>query len=348
MTVQLTKFQLFLLMFVLQTGFVYISFQNLIIEHGKRDATIQFLAIALLFFLQLLFFERTYQYFVLNRFIKAIYLIYWYLYVLIFIVYITYVLTTWAFPNTPTYVIISIFLSVCFYASISRPETAVNIGVILLPMLVLFLVFLFLTYSNLQVTNLLPLFYDRSETWWLGFVYATYAFGGAEIYVFLRKYVMKDQKITKKTLAVYFTVLTIFYLLSIAMTLMYFALDEIKLVPEPILYILHSVKVTFVKRLDLFFVYIWLSWSLVTIVNFTLVMRLVYFEKKRKAPVLKQLLLFVVMGVTANMLIRFSLLEYFKVYLIYVIIVFTFLIPILVIIVNKIRGKTISDSSTSS
>ena len=53
MTIKLTKVQLFLLMFVMQTGFVYTSYQNVLIEYGGRDSTILFLIIALVFFLQL-------------------------------------------------------------------------------------------------------------------------------------------------------------------------------------------------------------------------------------------------------------------------------------------------------
>lgn len=348
MTVQLTKVQLFLLMFVMQTGFVYTSVQNLIIEHAKRDATIQFLVIAFIFFLQLLFFERMHQYFFLNGFTKTLYLIYWTIYIIVFVSYITYVLTTWVFPNTPTIVIIAIFLTVCLYASISRPETAVNLGVVLIPMLLLFLVFMFLTVTNLNVTNLLPFFYERSNTWFMGFVFSTYAFGGAEMYIFLRKYLAKSEKMPKKALTIYFTILTTFYLLSIAFTLMFFSLEEIKLIPEPILYILHSVEVTFIKRLDLFFVYIWLSWSLVTIVNYVLVMRLVYFEKKYKYPKFKQLIFFIVVGVTADFLIRFSVLEFLKQNLVYGNIVFSFLLPILIILINIVRGRTVSDPVESS
>ena len=128
-------------MFFTSTGFVYTSFQNLVIEHSKRDATIQFIIIAIVFFFLLLFFERTHKYFLLNRFTKILYLMYWFFYIIVFVIYITYVLTTWVFPNTPNIVLIAIFLFVCFYASISRPETAVNIGVVLLPMLILFLIF---------------------------------------------------------------------------------------------------------------------------------------------------------------------------------------------------------------
>ena len=200
MKIQLTKVQLFLLMFVMQTGFVYTSFQNLVIEHGKQDSTIQFIIIAVVFFLQLLFFERMHKYFFLNRFTKILYLVYWSLYIIVFVIYITYVLTTWVFPNTPNSVLIALFLFVCFYASVSRPETAINIGVVLLPMLFLFLIFMFLAIPNLHATNLLPLFHDRNDTWMLGFVYSTYAFSGAEVYILLRKFVLTKEKMKSKVL----------------------------------------------------------------------------------------------------------------------------------------------------
>ena len=129
---------------------------------------------------------------------------------------------------------------------------------------------------------------------------------------------------------------------------MYFAIDEIKLVPEPIFYILYSQEVSFVKRLDLFFIYIWLSWSLVSIVNYVLVMRLVYFNKKRKSPNLKKFLFFAFIGATSIFLTRYSVLELFKHYAVYASLIFTFLVPIIIILVNKMRGRMVSESDTSS
>lgn len=348
MKIQLTKVQLFLLMFVMQTGFIYTSFQNVLIEQGKRDSTIHFIIVAIVFFLQLLFFERMHKYFRLNRFTKVLYLTYWSFYIIVFVLYITYVLTTWVFPNTPDFVLISLFLLVCFYASVSRPETAVNIGVILLPMLILFLVFIFLATPNLHITNLFPLFHEGKETWMMGLIYSTYAFGGAEMYVLLRKYVLGNKKIKTKVLAIYSIILTCFYLLSILFTLMFFSLEEIIIIPEPILYILHSLEVTFVKRLDLFFIYIWLSWSLVAIVNYVLVMRLIYFENKRKAPILQQFIFFSIVGVTSSILTRFSVLDLLKNYVVYANITFSFLLPIMIILVNKIRRRSVSKSEPSS
>ena len=37
---------------------------------------------------------------------------------------------------------------------------------------------------------------------------------------------------------------------------MFFALEEVQLIPEPIMYILKSQEVNFVKRLDIFFIYL--------------------------------------------------------------------------------------------
>ena len=83
MKIQLTKVQLFLLLFVMQTGFVFTSYQNVLIEHGQRDSTIQFIVIAIVFFLQLVFFERMHKYYLLNRFTKILYLTYWSFYIIV-------------------------------------------------------------------------------------------------------------------------------------------------------------------------------------------------------------------------------------------------------------------------
>ena len=207
---------------------------------------------------------------------------------------------------------------------------------------------MFLALPNLHVTNLLPLFYERTDTWILGFFYSTYAFSSAEAFLVLRKYLLNKERINNKVLAIYSIILTSFYLVPFLFTLMFFSLDEIKLIPEPILYILHSLEVTFLKRLDLFFIYIWLSWSLVAIVNYILVMRLIYFEKKRKAPVLQQLLFFSAVCVIATILTRFSVLDFLKHNLVYANILFAFVLPIIIILVNKVRGRTVSKPDTSS
>ena len=347
MSIQLTKVQFFLLLFIMQTAFMYLSFTNLLITHGKRDATLQFLVIAFLYLLVMLFYERNFRYFALNGVLKILYLVYWTFYLSIFVAYITYILKSWVFPSTPNTVIIIIFLGICLYASISRPETAVNIGVFLIPMLVLFIVFLFRAIPDLEISNLFPLLYEPKNNWLKGFLFATYAFSGMEMYVMLRKYVMEQQAMKSKFIIRYWGILTGFYFISILFTMMYFALDEFPIIPEPTLYILNSQEVTFVKRVDIFFSHIWLSWTMVSIINYVLVMRLLHFEKKRKSMKLQTAVFFFVIGLGAIFMINIDIMEYIKKHLYIVNFLFGLLIPISIILVNKLRGRSTSDSVSS-
>lgn len=100
------------------------------------------------------------------------------------------------------------------------------------------------------------------------------------MYLLYRPFLKQDTQVKGRPLFIYQLVIFVFYLISVLFTQMFFALDEIKLIPEPIMYILKSQEVTFVKRLDIFFVYIWLSWSIVTVMIFGLSFRVLYLSKK--------------------------------------------------------------------
>lgn len=347
MKIQLSRAQFFLILFIVQTGFVFTSFQNLLISQGKRDSTWLFLIVAILFFLLLLFYERTYHYFQFNGFTKVLYLVYWFFYIVIFVSYMTYVLTTWIFISTPNSIIIFSLLAVCFYASISRPETAVNIGVILLPLLFLFFFFIFLAIPDLEISKLFPLFKESPSNWMKGILYATYAFNGAEVYLVLRKYVLKDENLNKKSILIYVSVLTAFNFISLLFILMFFTIEEIGLIPQPILYLLNSQEVTFVKRLDIFFIYIWLCCCIVAIINYVLVMRLVFYKEKsdRRRQVLQQFVFFVSVGVVSIFLAKLSVIEFLKHNLVLVNIAFGIALPLIIIGVNKLRRRSPSDTS---
>ncbi|MEK4229589.1 GerAB/ArcD/ProY family transporter [Solibacillus sp. FSL H8-0538] len=345
MTIKLTRVQFFLLMFIMQTAFVYVSFQNLVIENGKRDSTLQFLITALVFYLLLLFFERTYQYFILNPVTRFLYILYWFYYLHAFVVNTLYILSSWVFPNTPNAVLVFLLLSVCYYASVSRAETAVNIGVVMIPMLVIFFLFLFLSIPDLEVTNLFPLMQEPVDRWIKGILFSTNAFSGVEVYLILRKYVMQSETINRRILLIYASFLTAFYMVSLLFTIMYFAIEEINIISEPILYILNSQEVTFVKRLDIFFIYIWVSWTIIGIVNHVLVIRLVYFQQKRKYEKFQQLVFFTVMGISACFFVNITMQQIFKHSLLYINLVFAIVLPIIIISVNKLRGRSQFDSS---
>ena len=98
-----------------------------------------------------------------------------------------------------------------------------------------------------------------------GLLKAQVAFIGIELYLFFRKHVDIKEKIKGFPLFVYQTVWFSFFFFSVLITILYFTLTGLKLIPEPLLYILKSQEVTFVERLDLFFLYIWMIWTVITV-----------------------------------------------------------------------------------
>ena len=100
-----------------------------------------------------------------------------------------------------------------------------------------------------------------------GLLQAQVAFIGIELYLFFRNHVDIKEKIKGFPLFVYQTVWFLFFFFSILITLLYFTISGLKLIPEPLLYLLKSQEFTFIERLDLFFLYIWMVWTVITVTS---------------------------------------------------------------------------------
>ena len=339
MNFSLSRVQFFLLLFLIETGILYITFQSALISKSGTISWVIFAIACLFHYLLLLLYERYYSYFHLNTFFQWTYKIYWFCLVATYIAYTEYVLASWVLPQTPIWVVIFIIVLLSLYANLSRPETVVNIGVILIPLIALFVVFLMLAIPSLSWTNLFPIQFDNKEHILQGFMQSSYAFIGVEMFLILRPFLQKELKLSGKPLFFYQLLIFVFYMTAVIFSLLFFSIAEIKIVTEPIIYILKSQEVTFVKRLDIFFVYIWLMWSIVTIMIVVLVIRVVHFEKKRKYPKTNIVILHVLLAIISLFLVRFDRIEFIKSNFFYVFAIFTILLPFGIIVWNKWRGK---------
>ncbi|WP_102692345.1 GerAB/ArcD/ProY family transporter [Rummeliibacillus pycnus] len=291
MNFKLTRVQFFLMLFYIETGVVYISFQQGVIDKGGRDAWIMFGISSIIVYSLLLFYEKFYQYFKLGTITTWIYVFYWLIIIVSFLGYMQYTLNVWVIQNTPPLFTLLAIVLVSLYISFSRPSTAINLGVLIIPLVFIFVVFILLATHELKFSNILPVGTSTLQQWLKGTNRSFIAFIGIESYLILRKYVLENEKVAGKPLLYFHLIITIFMGASVVGTEFYFMLKEIKLIPDPIIYILKSQKVTFVKRLDIFFVYIWLAWSIVTINLFLFNIRVVLFAKKRKHPTILLLVL---------------------------------------------------------
>ncbi len=265
MTFNLSRNQFFLFLFIIQTGTVSLSFQTPFIDATGHNAWLVFVGVGIFHYVLLLLYERNYEYFKPGPFVSWLYKGYWLLIIVSFISYIDYTLAVWAFPRTPEIIVISIMVGVSLYANLSRAETVINLGVILVPLIPIFYFSMFLAWPEFVWTNLFPLGELDNSDLLKGMLTSQFTFIGIELYLVFRGHVDSKEKIKGLPLFIYQSLWMLFFFSSVIFVLLYFPLEEVKLIPEPLMYMLKSQSVSFVERLDLFFIYLWMMWSIITI-----------------------------------------------------------------------------------
>ncbi|WP_368668761.1 GerAB/ArcD/ProY family transporter [Sporosarcina sp. 6E9] len=331
--------QFFLLLFIVQTGSSFFAFPSEFINVIGRDAWLVFLVAGILHYMLLLFYERYYMRFTFGPFVGWLYKGYWLFVAVTFLSYIDYTLAVWGFPETPQIIVIAALVSVSLYANLSRAETVINLSVILIPLIFIFLIIIQFAWGDLVWTNIFPIGESTGTEWFNGLLKAQIAFIGVELYLFYRRHVDVKMKIKGLPLFVYQMAWFSFFFFSVLLTTLYFTLTGLQEIPEPILLILKSQEVTFVERLDLFFLYIWMIWSIITvaIVSFSAlyVHRLHAKEHHKRDTIIWHVLLVLLplFFVSKKDVVKMADL------IIYVHLLFTILIPAIVIIKNRRKGK---------
>lgn len=107
------------------------------------------------------------------------------------------------------------------------------------------------------------------------------------------------------------------------------------MLPEPLLHILKAQKVTFVERLDLFFLFIWVIWSVIAITLYFFMCiqtRRIYFNNESK---LYTVLLHIFIIIISSYFATKDRSDLLRQLVMYPHIIFTILIPSVVILLNR-------------
>ena len=341
MKFSLSKNQLFIFLFIVQTGSVSIAFQTPMIKAVQQDAWIVFIVALLIQFLLLVLYEKYHKHFVMNRFLKWLYSFYIMLILVIFVANIEKSLSVWVFQNTPPYVMVAVIVATSLYANMSKPESVVNLGVLLFPLFPLIFLFLFLATPDLIWTNLFPMGNISMKEWVNGLREANLAFVGTEMYLIYRGYLLNSEKIFMKSIGKYILFIGSCYLITIIFTIMFFSLAEIAIVPEPIVYILKSQEVQFIERLDLFFIIIWMTWSVITVIYLVFTVLLLFNMKRTKKGMPSVIAIHLLLFIIPLVIIWKDLFKIGHDILMYGYYVFAFIVPFFVITINAWRSKDV-------
>ncbi|MCM3637569.1 spore germination protein [Sporosarcina luteola] len=339
MNFNISRGQFFLLLFIVQSGSSFFSFPSPFINEAGRDAWLIFLVAGAFHYVMLLFFERNYRHFKIGQIVGWLYKGYWLFVSIVYLAYIDYTLAVWGFPKTPQFIVIAVLVSVSLYANLSRAETVINLSVLLIPLILLFLVFLQFAWKDLVWTNLFPVGESTSAEWTKGLLKAQLAFIGIELYLFFRKHVDEKQKIKGRPLFVYQLVWFLFFFFSVVIVLLYFTPQGLERIPEPLLFLLKAQEVTFVERLDLFFLYIWTVWTIVTVTIISFAAMYVHRLHSTKHDKRDTIIWHILLVLLPLLFLSKQSMEQLNHLIIYVYLVFGLLVPVTVIITNRRKRK---------
>lgn len=320
-----TRIQLFMLVFVLLSGATFINLQFRVINASQQHAWIVFLGVCLIHFFILWGYVRFGHYFVPSKFMLFLYRMYWGYLILVFLCKLVFVTQLWVFQETPMFVIIVLSLAVIIYALLGHPSVLLNLSVLLIPFFILLIISMFLSWKELTWLNLLPLSGLSTQATLKGAFQSLSAFNGMESLLFLQSRLAKGQQIRKKDLVLFMSIYASFLVMTIVLTLAFFSLKEIEVVPFALMYLLKSQEVTFIERIDMFFIYFWVSWSIVSIaiLGFLIFRSGQYKELK----IAKVFIVFLPIGILSMFLSsRFQIIQLHD-YMLAMSLVFSFILP---------------------
>ncbi|GEN53658.1 GerAB/ArcD/ProY family transporter [Halobacillus faecis] len=179
----------------------------------------------------------------------------------------------WLLPYTPVWSIALLIIALSMYLVVQDyPVVArylVVLSVVLVPVFILLVLILFQT--PLEVRHLMPV----GGSGFLEVIKSAeadlFAVLGFELMLFIGPYVhMKHSKLLR-TVSLSNATITLLYFVVIILCVMVFSPDVLKQVREPVLYLMRSLSFNTVDRIDLLFVFIWLSPMTASVIIYLLI-----------------------------------------------------------------------------
>ncbi|MED1953059.1 endospore germination permease [Brevibacillus centrosporus] len=271
----ITKAQLFFLVAQTQIGIGIISLSHSVHEYARGDTWLSVLAAGvvsqgMIFFYWLLctklpnhtLYQMTASLWgkVPGIFVNLYYVVY-FVYVTATIVNaFADIVTKWLLPLTPEWVIFFIALAAGMYLAVGPLVVLARLYGVAMFNLALLVFLLLLGLDDIDIRYILPVGESGIQGIGKGLYEALFSFNGYEILLFAFPYVTREVK--KKEILVTASaanfLTTLVYVFVVFACTSYFSPGEIRLIEEPVLYLLSSYSIVLMERVDLVFLAIWM------------------------------------------------------------------------------------------
>ncbi|MGG4491446.1 GerAB/ArcD/ProY family transporter [Metabacillus idriensis] len=175
---------------------------------------------------------------------------------LIAVLYVN-VLKRWIYHETPAWVLILLLAAVAVYFAKENIRKMARFFVIVSFLLIFLFLLTLNAYQTADIRYIFPIGDNGMLKILLGSKEAIMSFLGFEIMLFLYPYINSQPNQVLKSVTVSNIIVTIFYSYIAFTSYVFFSPKEMKIVPEPTLYLLKAITYSVIERVDLVFLAIW-------------------------------------------------------------------------------------------
>lgn len=189
--------------------------------------------------------------------LRAVYFIYFFASAITYCIVFANLINSWILPSTPRWSLLILLIGLGTYLVVESPAVITRVFILVSAPILLLVFLIFFSYSYADIRYILPIGQSFGSAWLLAIPDVLTNYLGFEIVLFLLPYVPRRQPISLIVLTAsnaFVTMLSFFLVLTSHLV---FSPKEILLVPEPVLYMLKSMSLEFLERIDLFFLSVW-------------------------------------------------------------------------------------------
>ena len=170
----------------------------------------------------------------------------------------SYFLKTWMMPMTPKWILLSIISFTVIFIVIDNIQVIGRFSFLMSIVFIGFFVVSLYALKYINITHILPIGSSGTTSITKGIAPALFSFQGFELLLILHPFVKATPRNIIKATSIANVFITLFYTMLMLITLLYFSSDELKIVPEPVLYLMKAFSSRIIERPDLLFTSMWI------------------------------------------------------------------------------------------
>ncbi|MBS4219379.1 GerAB/ArcD/ProY family transporter [Bacillus sp. FJAT-49711] len=169
-----------------------------------------------------------------------------------------FTIKVWMLPLTPQWLILLLMILTVIYMVIEKLQIIARFLFLASLSLIVFIVLSAYSLKFANYTYILPIGSNGFLPILKGVKAGFPSFQGFELFMILFPFVQADQKSVLKAATIANVFVTLFYAFITLTCLLFFSPQELKLIPEPVLYLIKSFAFKIIERPDLIFTSLWI------------------------------------------------------------------------------------------